>query len=191
MRVSEYCTHSFSERRRAGWDVDEQGHAICRACGKATYQSVSAAAAGVTADPYPDAAAPSAVTAAGAHVGPWKGETPVLIVTMNDIPGFRIDDVHGDVFGLIVRARNALSNLGASLRTMVGGEVGGYTKMLTQSRIEARHRLAAEARALGANAVVAMRFDCNEIGDVMSEIAAYGTAVTISRLDADPPVAPD
>jgi uncharacterized protein YbjQ (UPF0145 family) len=104
--------------------------------------------------------------------------TPVLIVTMNEIPGYRITAVHGDVFGLVVRARNAFSNLGAQLRTVAGGEVVGYTKLLTASRNQARERMWQEARGRGANAVVAMRFDCNEIGDIMSEVAAYGTAVT-------------
>jgi hypothetical protein len=66
--------------------------------------------------------------------------TPVLIVTMNEIPGYRITAVHGDVFGLVVRARNAFSNLGAQLRTAVGGEVVGYTKLLTASRNQARER---------------------------------------------------
>ena len=104
---------------------------------------------------------------------------PVLIVTTNEIPGFRIVQVHGDVFGLVVRARNYFSNLGAQLRTLAGGEVEGYTKLLTDSRNQARLRMWREARARGANAVVAMRFDCNEIGDIMSEVAAYGTAVTV------------
>jgi len=111
----------------------------------------------------------------------------LLVVTMNDIPGYRIDEVHGDVFGLIVRARNYFSNVGANLRTIVGGEVGGYTTLLTESRVEARERMMAEARALGANAVVAMRFDCNEIGGIMSEIACYGTAVTASKLSGTDP----
>jgi uncharacterized protein YbjQ (UPF0145 family) len=104
--------------------------------------------------------------------------TPVLIVTMNEIPGYRITAVHGDVFGLVVRARNVLSNLGAQFRTAVGGEVVGYTNLLTASRNQARERMWREARGRGANAVVAMRFDCNEIGEIMSEVAAYGTAVT-------------
>jgi uncharacterized protein YbjQ (UPF0145 family) len=105
--------------------------------------------------------------------------TPMLIVTTNEIPGYRISAVHGDVFGLVVRARNVFSNFGASLRTVVGGEVEGYTKLLTDSRNQARERMWREARKRGANAVVAMRFDCNEIGDIMSEVAAYGTAVTV------------
>jgi uncharacterized protein YbjQ (UPF0145 family) len=104
---------------------------------------------------------------------------PVLIVTTNEIPGYQITQVHGDVFGLIVRARNYFSNLGAQFRTLAGGEVAGYTKLLTDSRNQARERMWREARARGANAVVGMRFDCNEIGDIMSEVVAYGTAVTV------------
>jgi uncharacterized protein YbjQ (UPF0145 family) len=112
---------------------------------------------------------------------------PVLIVTTNEVPGYRITQVHGDVFGLIVRARNYFSNMGAQLRTLAGGEVAGYTKLLTDSRNQARERMWAEARARGANAVVAMRFDCNEIGDIMSEVAAYGTAVTVEPIQAPLP----
>ena len=108
--------------------------------------------------------------------------SPVLIVTTNEVPGYRITQVHGDVFGLIVRARNAFSNIGAQLRTLAGGEVAGYTRLLTDSRNQARERMWREARARGANAVVAMRFDCNEIGDIMSEVAAYGTAVTVEPI---------
>jgi uncharacterized protein YbjQ (UPF0145 family) len=102
-----------------------------------------------------------------------------MVVTTNDVAGYEIVAVHGEVFGLIVRARNVFSNLGASLRTLVGGEVGGYTQLLSDSRNHAVERLRAAAVEKGGNAVVGMRFDCNEIGDIMSEIAAYGTAVTI------------
>ncbi len=115
---------------------------------------------------------------------PEPDSTPVLIVTMNEIPGHRITEVHGDVFGLVVRARNYFSNLGAQLTTIVGGEVTGYTKLLTDSRNQARQRMWREARSRGANAVVAMRFDCNEIGDIMSEVVAYGTAVTVQPVAA-------
>jgi uncharacterized protein YbjQ (UPF0145 family) len=117
-------------------------------------------------------------------VAPTSAASRVLIVTMNEIPGYEIVAVHGDVFGIIVRARNMFSNMGASFRTISGGEVKGYTSLLRTSRNEARERLATHALEMGANAVVAMRFDCNEIADIMSEIAAYGTAVTIR------PVAP-
>jgi uncharacterized protein YbjQ (UPF0145 family) len=108
----------------------------------------------------------------------------ILISTMNDVPGYEITAVHGEVFGLIVRARNAFSNIGAGFRTLVGGEAKGYTKLLTDSRLHAQQRLEEAARGKGANAVIAMRFDCNEIGDIMSEVAAYGTAVTIRPIAA-------
>lgn len=103
----------------------------------------------------------------------------ILITTMNDIPGYRVTEVYGEVFGLVTRARNAFSNIGASLRTVVGGEAKGYTKLLTDSRNDAIERLKAAARERGANAVIAMRFDANEIANLISEIVAYGTAVRI------------
>jgi uncharacterized protein YbjQ (UPF0145 family) len=106
----------------------------------------------------------------------------VLVTTMNDIPGYKIVAVYGEVFGLICRARNVLSNMGAGLRTVFGGEVAGYTQLLSDSRQQAIDRLRLAAMEKGGNAVVAMRFDCNEIGNIMSEIAAYGTAVQIQKL---------
>jgi uncharacterized protein YbjQ (UPF0145 family) len=140
-------------------------------------------------DPAAAARVGQAVTARNAAARNPKAEpqpdtVPILIVTTNEVPGHQITDVHGDVFGLIVRARNYFSNLGASFRTLAGGEVAGYTKLLTDSRNQARERMWQQARAKGANAVVAMRFDCNEIGDIMSEVAAYGTAVTVEPIKA-------
>ena len=105
----------------------------------------------------------------------------VLIVTTttNDIPGYEVVEVYGEVFGLIVRSRNLFSNFGASLRTIFGGEVGGYTKLLSDTREQAIDRLRQEASSKGANAVIAMRFDSSDIGGIMNEVAAYGTAVKI------------
>ena len=105
----------------------------------------------------------------------------MIISTMNDLPGYEVLQVHGEVCGLIVRARNAFSNFGASLRTVFGGEVGGYTRLLLDSRVQAIERLKTAAREQGGNAVLAMRFDCNEIAGIMSEVAAYGTAVTVRK----------
>jgi uncharacterized protein YbjQ (UPF0145 family) len=107
------------------------------------------------------------------------GMSNIIVSTMNDLPGYDVVEVHGEVYGLIVRARNVFSNIGAGLRTVVGGEAKGYTKLLSDSRDQATERLREAATAKGANAVLAMRFDCNEIGDIMSEVAAYGTAVTV------------
>jgi uncharacterized protein YbjQ (UPF0145 family) len=109
-------------------------------------------------------------------------EQEILVVTTNELPGYEILRVHGEVFGLVARARNAFSNLGAGMRTVFGGEAKGYTTLLIDSRNDAVNRLRDAAREVGANAVVAMRFDCNEIANLISEVAAYGTAVTVRRL---------
>jgi uncharacterized protein YbjQ (UPF0145 family) len=101
---------------------------------------------------------------------------PILLSTMNDVPGYQVTRVMGEVFGLTVRSRNAFSNMGAGFKALAGGELKGLSKLLADSRYEALDRLCQEAISRGANAVIAMRFDCNEIGGTASEIAAYGTA---------------
>jgi len=106
----------------------------------------------------------------------------ILVTTMNDVPGYEVIAVHGEVFGLVVRSRNLFSNIGASFRVIFGGEVRGYTQLLSDTRDHAVARLREAALAKGANAVLAMRFDSSEIGSVMSEVAAYGTAVTMRRI---------
>lgn len=103
----------------------------------------------------------------------------IIVATTNDLPGYEIVETYGEVFGLIVRSRNAFSNFGAGLRTVFGGEVHGYTKLLADSREQALDRMRQEAVAKGANAVLAMRFDSGDIGNVMNEVAAYGTAVKV------------
>jgi uncharacterized protein YbjQ (UPF0145 family) len=105
----------------------------------------------------------------------------MLISTMNDLPGYRIDEVMGEVFGLTVRSRNIGSQIGASFKSLVGGELKGMTKMLAAGREAATERLVAEAGAKGANAVVAFRFDTSELGTTWTEICAYGTAVRATR----------
>lgn len=103
----------------------------------------------------------------------------MLVVTSNDIPGYEVTHVFGEVFGLTVRSRNAFSNIGAGLKSLVGGELKGLTKALYESRNEVMGRMLAEAQARGANAVVAMRFDTSEMGDMWTELCAYGTAVYV------------
>lgn len=104
----------------------------------------------------------------------------MLIVTTNDVPGHRIDEVLGEVFGLTVRSRNVGSNIGAGFKLLVGGELKGITKMLHDSREEAIERLTGEAEAKGGNAVLAFRFETTEYAGTGTEICAYGTAVRIS-----------
>ena len=103
----------------------------------------------------------------------------MLISTMNDLPGFRVDRVIGEVFGLTVRARNVGSSLGSAVKSLRGGELKGQTKMLASSRLEALDRLTDEARERGGNAVLAMRFETS-VGELGTEVCAYGTAVVVS-----------
>jgi uncharacterized protein YbjQ (UPF0145 family) len=106
----------------------------------------------------------------------------MLISTMNELPGYEIQEVFGEVFGLTVRSRNLGSQIGAGLKSLVGGELGGMTKMLAQGREEAIERLVAEAELKGGNAIMAMRFDTSELGSTWTEICAYGTAVRARKL---------
>lgn len=105
----------------------------------------------------------------------------MLITTMNDVPGHEIADVYGEVFGLTVRSRNIGSQIGAGLKSILGGELAGMTKMLAEGREEAIARLTEEAEGKGADAVIAMRFDTSELGNTWTEICAYGTAVRLAR----------
>ena len=103
----------------------------------------------------------------------------VLISTMNDVPGYRVTTVLGEVFGLTVRSRNAFSQTGAGFKSMFGGELKGMTKNLQTSREEVIQRMVTEAEGRGANAVIAMRYDANEIMEGITEVLAYGTAVVV------------
>jgi uncharacterized protein YbjQ (UPF0145 family) len=105
----------------------------------------------------------------------------MIVVTTNDLPGYRIDEVLGEVWGLTVRSRNAFSQLGAGFKSMFGGELKGMTKALYDSRNEVMSRMIEEAERRGANAVLAMRFDTSEMGETWTEICAYGTAVKATK----------
>ncbi len=107
----------------------------------------------------------------------------MLIATTNDAPGYKITKLIGEVSGLTVRTRHIGAQLGASLKSIVGGELAGMTRQLAEARSEAMDRLKESAEALGANAVIAMRFDSNELGGVYQEILAYGTAVVVEPLN--------
>jgi uncharacterized protein YbjQ (UPF0145 family) len=101
----------------------------------------------------------------------------MLITTANDLPGYEITETLGEVFGLTVRSRNLGSQLGAGLKSLMGGELKGMTKALVDSREQVIERMVEEAQAKGADAIVAMRFDTSEMGSNWTEICAYGTAV--------------
>ncbi|HWX09013.1 MAG TPA: YbjQ family protein [Gaiellaceae bacterium] len=105
----------------------------------------------------------------------------MIVTTMNDIPGYQVDEVYGEVMGLTVRSRNIGSQLGAQLKSILGGELKGMTKALVDSRHDVMERMTSEAEAKGANAVIAMRFDTSEMGPNWTEICAYGTAVRVHK----------
>jgi len=116
------------------------------------------------------------------HAGNYNTSSPDMIVVSTPyVPGYKITNVLGFTWGLIVRSRGLGGNVVASLRTIAGGEIKEYTQMLDQSRYEALERLKQHAKTLGANAVIEVRFDSSEIGQVMSEILAYGTAVIVEK----------
>ena len=105
----------------------------------------------------------------------------MIVTTMNDIPGYAVDEVFGEVMGLTVRSRNLGSQIGAGLKSIVGGELKGMTTALIDSRKQVMERMVEEAEATGANAIVAMRFDTSDMGGNWTEICAYGTAVRVHK----------
>jgi uncharacterized protein YbjQ (UPF0145 family) len=110
----------------------------------------------------------------------------MIVVTSNEIPGYRVQAVLGEVMGLTVRSTNIGSNFTAGFRSIGGGEIPEYTRIVDESRHEAMRRMTAEAAQRGANAIVAMRFDTGAIGQ-FSEVCAYGTAVIAEPIAAGEP----
>ncbi len=106
---------------------------------------------------------------------------PALVTTGNDLPGYRIVRNFGMVRGLTVRSRSVFGTIGASLQTLVGGNISLFTELCEKTREEAFELLLQHAAERGANAVVAMRYDANDVMDGVTEVLAYGTAVLVSR----------
>src|SRR5881392_715959 len=105
----------------------------------------------------------------------------MLISTTNELAGYELTEVLGEVMGLTVRSRNIGSQIGAGLKSILGGELKGMTKALVDSRRQVMERMVEEAEAKGANAIIAMRFDTSEMGGQWTEICAYGTAVRVHK----------
>ena len=103
----------------------------------------------------------------------------MLIVTTNDAPGYRVVKTLGLVRGITVRSRNAISDMVGGLQSMLGGRVETYVRLAETSRAEALQEMVDHARAMGANAVIAMRYEANEIMEGVTEVLAYGTAVVV------------
>ena len=104
----------------------------------------------------------------------------MIIVTTPDVPGRRVDRVLGLVRGNTIRARHVGRDLQATFRNIAGGEIREYTKMLAEAREQAIDRMVEEAEALGADAVLAVRFQTCEVMKGAAEMLCYGTAVTLA-----------
>jgi uncharacterized protein YbjQ (UPF0145 family) len=105
----------------------------------------------------------------------------MLIVTTNDAPGYRVVKTLGLVRGITVRSRNAISDMVGGLQSMLGGRVETYVKLAEASRAEALQEMVEHAQAMGANAVIGMRYEANEIMEGVTEVLAYGTAVVVEE----------
>jgi uncharacterized protein YbjQ (UPF0145 family) len=103
----------------------------------------------------------------------------MIVVNTEAVPGYRITEMKGIVQGNTVRAKHLGRDIAASLKNLVGGELGGYTELLTEARRDAMERMLAQAEQLGANGVVNVRFSTSAVTQGAAEIYAYGTAVVL------------
>jgi uncharacterized protein YbjQ (UPF0145 family) len=106
----------------------------------------------------------------------------LIVTTTDSVAGYKIRQTLGQCFGLVVRSRGIGGNMMAGLRSIVGGEIKEYTSMLEDARRHAVDRMVNNAAMMGANAIIVMRFDSSEMGETMSEIVAYGTAVVLEPI---------
>ena len=106
----------------------------------------------------------------------------MLVVTINDLPGYRVTRTFGMVRGLTVRSRSVVGNIGAAIQTFFGGTITVYSKLAEQTRQEAYDLMVEHARQMGANAIIGMRYDANEIAAAVTEVLAYGTAVWVEEI---------
>jgi uncharacterized protein YbjQ (UPF0145 family) len=111
---------------------------------------------------------------------------PALVTTAFELPNYRITRCLGIARGIIVRSRSIIGNLGASLQTLIGGNITLYSELCEKSREDAFELMVDHAARIGANAVIGMRYDANEIQAGVTEILAYGTAVVVEPT-ATPP----
>ncbi len=101
------------------------------------------------------------------------------VTTANELHGYRVVRTLGIVRGLTVRSRSVIGNIGAALQTLVGGNITLYVELCEKAREEAFALMCQHAAAMGGNAVLAMRYDANDVADGVTEVLAYGTAVVV------------
>ncbi|WP_448952964.1 YbjQ family protein [Labrys neptuniae] len=106
----------------------------------------------------------------------------MIVVTTNDLPGYRVVKHFGVVRGITVRSRSVIGNIGGAIQSVFGGKLSVYTNLAETARQEAFDLLVRHAEEMGANAIIAMRYDANEIMDGITEVLAYGTAVAVEPI---------
>lgn len=115
----------------------------------------------------------------------WNmSQTHPLTTTAFELPGYRVVKSHGVVRGIVVRSRSVIGNLGANIQTIFGGNITIYTKLCEQARADAFNQMLAHAGELGANAVIGVRYDATELGNSVTEVLCYGTAVSVEPVAA-------
>ena len=103
----------------------------------------------------------------------------MIVTTTNEVAGYRVTQHLGVVRGLTVRSRSVIGNIGAGIQSLFGGNITIYTELAEKARAEAFDLMVEHAASAGANAIVGMRYDANEIADGITEVLAYGTAVVV------------
>ena len=117
------------------------------------------------------------------YPAPANSLDPALVTTAFEIPGHRIVRNIGVVRGIVVRSRNVFATIGAGLQTIVGGDITVFTELCEKTRQDSYAMMTFHAAQLGANAVIAVRYDANDIIRGVTEVLAYGTAVVVERLE--------
>lgn len=107
---------------------------------------------------------------------------PAMVTTGLELPGFRIIENRGVVRGIVVRSRSVFGSMGAAFQTLVGGDITIYTDLCERTRQDAFARMTAHAAEHGANAVISMRYDANELMQGVTEVLCYGTAVVVEKI---------
>ena|SRR5687767_5220111 len=114
-------------------------------------------------------------------------DTHPLTTTAFELPGYRVVRCFGVVRGIVVRSRSIIGNLGASIQTLFGGNISLYASLCERARNDAFNQMLGHAAELGANALIGVRYDATEIGNGITEVLCYGTAVFVETLPVERP----
>jgi uncharacterized protein YbjQ (UPF0145 family) len=113
---------------------------------------------------------------------PQPALDPALVTTALELPGYRVVRNLGIVRGIVVRSRNVFATIGAGLQTLVGGDITLFTELCEKTRQDSFAMMTLHAQQMGANAIIAFRYDANEVMNGVTEVLAYGTAVHVDRI---------